>query len=66
MLTQAGYFAFDTTSKPGKIICRGIRFEEIEIDGTMAEVKVPILCGDRMPELSPHVKHLISSLSKNF
>ena len=54
MLTQAYFYTFDTKSKPGKILARGIRFETVELvaDQTFDATKFKILC-DHHAELKP-------------
>jgi hypothetical protein len=44
MRTQIYFFQFDTKSKPGILVCTGIRFETQEIPGSMADVNLPLLC----------------------
>lgn len=51
MKTQVYFYSFDTRSKPGVIICQGVRFESVEIKAEgFDETMFKILC-DHHPEL---------------
>ena len=61
------FYSFDTKSKPGVIIAKGIRFETQEIPGTMNDVKLPLLCAANAPtEMKVEVRNIVDSLVKNF
>lgn len=64
---QPLYFAFDTTSKPGKVLCFGISYHVLEIDGSMENVSVPLLAPPNATVgFIRQIKNLLSALNSNF
>jgi hypothetical protein len=66
MQTQPFFYSFDTKSKPGKIVCHGVRFVTQEIDGTMMDCKLPLLCSEHDELAKVPIEHFKTAVSKNF
>jgi hypothetical protein len=65
MQTQTLFYSFDTKSKPGKIVCHGVRFVSQEIDGAMIDAKLPILCIAHKELENVPIDHFKIAVAKN-
>jgi len=65
MRTQVLAYKFDTKSKPGKIICHGIRIETVELDADDNAISISLLGDENAPDgFDP--KPLVTVLQSNF
>jgi hypothetical protein len=67
MLSGPYFYNFDTQSKPGKVICHGVRFESVEMDADgFQQTRVNLLC-DAHPELKAfNLRGFREAAYKNF